>query len=101
MSFPPIDPEEIKVAELDFSPDLPDGATLSSVVMSAGVLSGQDPSPSTVLLGVPLIVGNTVKTRVKGQINGVVYEVRAVATDSAGNKHVMSQRLVCARMSPQ
>lgn len=101
MSFPPIDPEEIKVAEMDFSPDLPAGVTLGSVVMSVAVLSGADPLPSNVILGVPLIVGGTVKTRLKGQVNGVVYEVRAVATDSAGNKHVMAKRLECARMSPQ
>lgn len=101
MSFPPIDPEEIKVAELDFSPDLPSGVTLGSVVMSVEVLSGSDATPSSVVVGVPLVVGNIVRTRLRGKVNGVVYEVRAVATDSDGGKHVISKRLECARMSPQ
>lgn len=99
--FPPIDPDEIKTAEFDFSSEVPSGTTISGAVVACTTISGSDATPEGVLLGVAQVSGLVVLQRIRGKVDGVLYVIRAVATDSDGGKHVISSQLQCARATPQ
>ncbi len=88
----PIQTGEEKPAAFDFTDEEVSGSIVSAVV-SVSLKSGTDPSPSTVISGSASISGMRVIQKVVHQVDGAVYLLRCVATDSAGFKHTISAYL--------
>ena len=78
---PPKLVSETRIDTVDFSPFLPVGVTLSSVVASIVVYSGVDSTPSAVLTGAA-VAGSTVNVTTTGGVLGVIYALSLVATFS-------------------
>lgn len=83
----PKDPQEIKTIKFAFEREL-NGAVAASASVTATVHKGTDPNPSGVILGGATIVGTDVYVRMQAGLDGVVYKLRVVLTDAAGNVHV-------------
>lgn len=93
MDIGPIDPEEIKVITFPFAADLTVETLVTAVVTSNVLSGGADPNYAQMVVGAAVISGTDVKQRIKGMVNGVTYQLRVKATDSAGNVHVVKARL--------
>ena len=86
----PKDPQEIKLIKFPFLREL-GGATAVSATVTASVHKGTDANPGAVILGNPTIIGTDVYVRMQGGVSGVVYKLRVVVTDDAGNVHVATE----------
>jgi len=85
----PKDPEESKVLAFEFDQDIASTDSIVSAVVTASVHAGTDPTASTLVSGAATFSGTTVYQRVSGGVSGVTYKLRAKATDSAGNVHIL------------
>lgn len=83
-------PAEIKTVALDFSGVIPAGDSIASMVAVMAVLSGTDASPSSLLSGAPVKVGDVVTQKVVGGVVGVDYELSITVTTTAGLKFTSS-----------
>ena len=88
----PIQTGEEKPVAFDFTDEEVSGSIVSAVV-SVSLKSGTDPSPSAVISGSASISGMRVIQKVVYQVDGAVYLLQCVATDSAGFKHTISAYL--------
>ncbi|MBK9440730.1 MAG: hypothetical protein IPN53_05185 [Comamonadaceae bacterium] len=86
----PKDPQEIKLIKFAFAREL-GGATAATATATASTHKGVDASPAGVILGAPSIVGTDVYVRMQAGLDGVVYKLRVVVTDTAGNVHVATE----------
>jgi hypothetical protein len=86
--FGPIEVGEIKAVRFDFSTET--AAVLSAPTVSVTVLSGTDPSPSSVLSGPATIVGLEIVQKITALVGGVTYRIRAEANDADGLHHGVS-----------
>lgn len=83
--FSPSDPSESEVYSFDFSRDLGANETISTAVWSIAVVVGTDANAANRLSGAPVNSGQITSQRVAGLLAGVVYQLRARVTTSAGN----------------
>lgn len=97
--FPQIEVGETFPAEFDFGAYLAVGETISGATSEASVFAGTDPSPSSILDGVPTISGSVVTQKVTGGISGVIYNVTVVVTTSAGNVFSLAGKLAYTTQS--
>lgn len=84
----PLDTAEAKPAYFPFIREIAASTTLVSAEVEVSVISGTDPDPQGMLVGVPLIDNDQklVQQKVKGEgRNGNTYNIRCIATDSLGN----------------
>jgi len=88
----PIQEDEIKPMLFDFTDEGVTGAIVSAVVESR-LSRGSDPSPSTVVVGSPVIDGLTVRQTIRFQEPSATYLLRCEATDSSGFVHVITASL--------
>lgn len=91
MKLPVKDPAELKLVRFEFSSEIEAGQTIASVTVTNQVLEGTDPAVASMLVGVPQIDNTNlyVLQRVDLGVDGCDYLLRALATDSAGLKHLV------------
>lgn len=93
--FSAIDVAEVRIADFDFSDGLEPGESISSVVSQVLVTSGNDPAPSTVLLGAATISSPHAYQRVRGSVSGATYSIRMIGTTNQGNTIVIAAEMPC------
>ncbi len=95
MRLPPKDPAEIKTVRFMYAGELERGVTIASMTMSIALAAGVDAGYAAVLDGAALIDNTTfdVLQRVKLGLADCDYELRCVATDSSGQKHLIAATL--------
>lgn len=86
-------PENIELA-IDFLSRLDAGETLQTCAANISVKSGVDPTPSSMLVGLPVISGSVVSQNVQSGIAGVIYTVAISARTNQNNIYVMEADLV-------
>jgi len=69
----------------DYTPVMGSSETITSASCVITVKEGTDPSPSTMLIGSPVISGFKVSQRISGGLDGVTYSVQMTATTSLTN----------------
>ena len=69
----------------DFSQVIGATETLSTATSSVIVMSGTDPTPSSILVGSPAITQAKVNQRISGGISDVTYRIVVTVTTSLGN----------------
>lgn len=94
----PIQEDEIKTVRFDFSDEGVTGGIVSATVEAENT-RGDDPSPSTVVQGAPVIDGVMVYQRVRYQIPKATYLLRCEATDSVGLVHVVTALMQARRVA--
>ena len=73
----------------DFSPIMASGETISSAVCVVQVKEGSDPSPSSIMVGSPVVSGQTAAQRISGGLDGVIYRLEMTATTSLTNVYTI------------
>jgi len=89
----PKDPQEIKLIKFPFLREL-GGATAVSATATASVHKGSDANSSAVILGNPTVSGTDVYVRMQAGVPDVIYKLRVVLTDNAGNVHVATEQVL-------
>ena len=72
-----------------FSPIMASGETISSADCVVQVKEGSDPSPSSIMVGSPVVSGQTAAQRISGGLDGVIYRVEMTATTSLTNVYTI------------
>lgn len=98
MRTAPKDPYEIKLVRFEFSTEIEAGATITGIERSITTRVGSDPSPENVPLGAMVVDNENLfgLQLVQGGVDGCEYEIRALATDSNGLKHLVVATLPVA-----
>lgn len=92
--FDPADPGEDQVYGFDFVNDMLTGDVINRAVVSFTVQTGVDGSPSSHLVGMPIITPPTVVAqRVENLIAGVTYILQIVATTQQGDTLSLYSRI--------
>ena len=73
----------------DYTPVMGSSETISSATCTIVVKEGSDSSPSTMLVGTPVISGFKVAQRISGGLDGVTYSIQMTATTSATNVYTI------------
>jgi hypothetical protein len=73
----------------DFSPIMASSETISSATCTVEVVSGTDSSPTTILVGTPVVSGQQVAQRISGGLDGVIYRIEMTATTSLTNVYTI------------
>ena len=73
----------------DFSPIMASGETISSADCVVQVKEGSDPSPSSIMVGSPVVSGQTAAQRISGGLDGVIYRLEMTATTSLTNVYTI------------
>jgi hypothetical protein len=73
---------ETVILPFDFISKLQPSETILSATCVVSVYTGTDPSPSSMISGVPMISGTVVNQLVTGGVLGVIYDILARATTS-------------------
>jgi hypothetical protein len=94
----PIDVDEIKLIVAKFPARDLGTAVVVSAQWFCEVAAGEDAGAAGRLTGPSIIEPNAVKRRVEGAVLGATYNIRCVATDSAGLKHVAAGLLSAVRL---
>ena len=91
MRLPQKDPGETKLVRFAFASEIERTITIASVSVSITLAAGVDAGFAAVLDGAALIDNATldVLQRVKLGLDGCDYEIRCLATDSGGLKHLI------------
>ena len=85
---------EVLPLPFDFTPFLAPADTIVSVVMTVNVVSGVDPSASSIIpSGSPTITLGVVSTTVSDGVVGVVYQINCVAKTSTNNYYKITTQL--------
>jgi hypothetical protein len=79
---------ESELFTFDFSQVLSPSETISTSSCSVIVINGVDPTPSTILVGAPVVVNKTASQRVANGISEVTYRLEMTITTSQGNTYV-------------
>ena len=95
MLLPYKDPAERKLLKFEFATEIEPGQTIQTLERTITTVAGTDASPALVLDGVPQIDNPNLLALqpVKDGLDGCDYEIRMLATDSAGLKHLIVARL--------
>lgn len=101
MRLPNKDPSEIKLLRFQFKDDIQPGTTIALVELSVAAVSGVDPAVADVLQGAAQINNAALEVlqAVRLGVDGVDYELRCLATDSGGLKHLVSAALPVRRFA--
>ena len=73
----------------DFSTVMASTETISSATATVQVVSGNDSSPTSILVGSPVISGQLVAQRISGGLDGVIYRIEVSATTSLTNVYTI------------
>jgi hypothetical protein len=73
----------------DFSTVMASTETISSATSTVQVVSGNDSSPTSILVGSPVISGQLVAQRISGGLDGVIYRIEVSATTSLTNVYTI------------
>jgi hypothetical protein len=73
----------------DFSPIMASSETISSATSTVEVVSGNDSSPTSILVGSPVVSGQLVAQRISGGLDGVIYRIEVTATTSLTNVYTI------------
>ena len=73
----------------DFSTVMASSETISSATSTVEVVSGNDSSPTSILVGSPVISGQQVAQRISGGLDGVIYRIEVSATTSLTNVYTI------------
>lgn len=73
----------------DFSTVMASTETISSATSTVQVVSGNDSSPTSILVGSPVISGQQVAQRISGGLDGVIYRIEVSATTSLTNVYTI------------
>lgn len=96
MQIGPKDPQEVKTVIFDFTNQL--GAnTISTATVAVEILKGTDAAAAAMVSGTLAISGPLVRQKVANGVLGASYKFTCVATDSAGEKHLVAAELDIAR----
>jgi len=71
----------------DFSTVMSTGETISSATSAVEVVSGTDPSPSSILVGTPVASGQQVAQRIYNGLDGVIYRIEITIITSLANTY--------------
>lgn len=95
VQLPIKDPAEKKLIRFEFGTEIESGVTIASVDVSIATVAGEDASPGAVLDGVPIIdnVNLQVLQTADDGLDACDYEIRVLATDSNGLRHLVVGRL--------
>lgn len=69
----------------DFSNVIALGETITGATMNVEVVEGTDPSPSSIMVGLPIVNGSRVAQRIAGGLDQVTYRLELTATTSLTN----------------
>ena len=94
----PKDPAEVKVLRLEYATEIEATTTITSIDVSIATIVGIDAAPGNVLDGAIVIDNDKLYglQRVKAGLDQCTYEIRGLATDSAGLKHLVVATLPVA-----
>lgn len=95
VTWPELDPDEIDIAEMDFSL-YANGSTLDSAVATVVVVRGVDASPEQALVGTVSISGFKVYQRVRGRLPNVHYKLRVRGVFADGREKVLAGTWQCS-----
>lgn len=87
---PKFSSDTIAISAFDFSGQLANGETISSVTVTVLLMTGIDPTPGNILFGNAVISGPIVSQLVTGGVEGSIYVIRVQATTTLGQKPTMS-----------
>jgi hypothetical protein len=73
----------------DFSPIMASSETISSATSTVQVKEGSDSNPTAILVGSPIVSGQTVAQRISGGLDGVIYRIEVTATTSLTNVYTI------------
>jgi hypothetical protein len=93
-----IDVDEVDVLTFEFAPGLDEGESIATVAVQCTVHSGTDASPQDLLVGLPQISGTDVLQQVQGNVSGVTYHLRCLATLNSGRVLVAAGYLPCVTL---
>jgi len=85
------DPREVKMVRLEYASELEANVTIVGIEREIATVEGSDPSPQNFLAG-PLVIDNVNSYGlqvVQDGLDGCAYEIRGLATDSTGLKHLV------------
>lgn len=94
VQWPDLDPEEIDIAELDFSL-YANGSPLNSAVATVVALRGTDATPELALVGSITLSGYKAFQRVRGRVSGVHYKLRVRGVFADGREKVLAGSWLC------
>lgn len=95
MRLPFKDPAELKLVRFVFAGDIERGTTIVSTTVTIALQAGSDAGFATVLSGAALIDNEALQVLQKVTLGlaDCDYELRCVATDSSGLKHLIAATL--------
>lgn len=91
MRTAPKDPAEKKLVRFEYASEVEEGVTIASIDVQVATVAGVDAAPGNLLEGA-IVVDNANLyglQRVKEGSDGCEYEIRGLATDSNGLKHLV------------
>ena len=71
----------------DFSTVMSTGETISSATSNVEVMSGDDSSPNSILVGTPVASGQQVAQRIYNGLDGVIYRIEITILTSLANTY--------------
>lgn len=91
MRLPYKDPAEKKLIRFEFGTEIEAGVAIASVAVAISTVAGVDPLPGAVLDGIAIVdnVNLHVLQLVDDGLDGCDYQIRALATDANGLKHLV------------
>lgn len=93
VTFPDKSVSEVVPLVVQFADRLQFGETVIGVTTAASVLSGTDPSPSSILSGAPTFSGTEVTQAVTGGVAGCIYSIVFIAAGSGTHTYIKVGRL--------
>ena len=79
---------ESELFTFDFSQVLSPSETISTATCAVIVMNGDDPNPSSIIVGAAVISGQTASQRIANGVNDVTYRLSMTVTTSQGNTYV-------------
>ena len=92
------DPADVVVVEFDFTADTASISADPAPIVTATTAAGTDPTPGSVLLGSPEIVGTKIRHRVTGGVHGADYALRCIV--ASGQDRLVIEAILPVRHRP-
>lgn len=73
----------------DYSTVMATGETISTATCVVTVQNGTDPSPSSILVGTPVVSGQLAAQRIYNGLDGVIYRIAMTVTSSLSNTYTI------------
>lgn len=86
---------------ISFADRLQYGETINGASVTVTVLSGTDPSPSSMLSGAVSFTANTLTQVITGGVIGVTYMIVFLVTGTASHNYIKEGRLVVTQAGVQ